>query len=113
MKRAKPNISWAANPFVWVLTFRRVEMTAAKALWRPSIFMPRWACRLMLQLDAVRVERLQDIHEEDAMAEGLTEVAGLGEPLYGVEGVTKTGDWDNSPRVAYRSLWDSINGGGK
>ena len=39
--------------------------------WRPSIHMPRWACRLLLDVKAVRVERLQDISRSDCYAEGL------------------------------------------
>jgi hypothetical protein len=42
--------------------------------WRPSIHMPRWACRLCLRVTDIRVERLQDITEEDAIAEGVTAV---------------------------------------
>lgn len=42
-----------------------------KPSWKPSIHMPRWACRLVLPLVSVRVERAQDITEEDAIAEGV------------------------------------------
>ena len=43
----------------------------AEAKWTPSIHMPRWACRLVLPLVSVRVERVQDITEEDSIAEGV------------------------------------------
>jgi hypothetical protein len=62
---------------------------------RSSIFMPRWASRLTLEITAVRVERLKDITIEDAQAEGVT-------PL-GVEGDGRR--W----RASFRELWDSLN----
>lgn len=77
--------------------------------WRPSIFMPRWASRLLHEVTAVRVERLQDITAEDALAEGIEEVAGLGVPEYRWPGRAQT---FLDPRICYLAGWDSINGKG-
>lgn len=82
--------------------------------WRPSIFMPRWASRITLEITGVRVERLQDISEADALAEGVK----VGDPSVHqlktdpgkhqkyMRGTAKTAV------VAYKSLWESINGPG-
>jgi hypothetical protein len=67
--------------------------------WRPSIFMPRWASRITLEVTAVRVERVQDISPEDALAEG--DVEALTNPRHKETSI----DW-------YHNLWDSINGAG-
>lgn len=75
---------------------------------RVSIHMPRWASRLTLTVTDVRVERLQDISEADAIAEGI-EPAALANHWkdYGPHPVP----WISRVE-SYRSLWDSINGAG-
>lgn len=70
---------------------------------RPSIHMPRWASRITLEITGVRVERLNDISEEGAQAEGVD-----GEK----EAVERGATWFDKPRRAYRFLWESINGEG-
>jgi len=75
---------------------------------RPSIFMPRWASRLTLEVTGVRVERLQEITGVDARAEGLDHVNDWASNSFGVKGVP--GSWNASPRLAFASLWDLING---
>jgi len=72
---------------------------------RPSIFMPRWASRITLEITGVRVERLNEISREDAKAEGLWPSPGNG--LEMVNG----GPYGNA-QLAFRALWESINGPG-
>ncbi len=76
--------------------------------WKPSIHMRRDQSRITLEITAVRVERLQDITEADAIAEGLEKTASGFWSLYGQASV----DGTYSPIASYRALWNSINGPG-
>lgn len=75
---------------------------------RPGIHMPRWACRILLEIVSVRVERLQDICEADAEAEGCA-----AEPCdHKRQNCEDIGCCGPTAVGAYRYLWDSINGAG-
>lgn len=76
--------------------------------WRPSIHMPRWACRILLEITNVRVERLNAISEEDATAEGVPPAGSL-LPDYPGTFLTPKGDFATA-KVAFQRLWESIYG---
>lgn len=92
--------------------------------WKPSIHMPRWASRITLEVTGVRVERLNEISEADAEAEGIQSqnFTGWGDepglPHFPEPTVYRDYssnhrlgcDWLESPVESFRTLWDSING---
>lgn len=91
----------------WINDMRKETVCTAK--WVPSIHMPRWASRIMLEITDVRVERLQNISDEDVDSEGFagdyptSALPALfpGEPS----------DWSHlSMRDCYGALWKSIYG---
>lgn len=85
--------------------------------WRPSIHMPRWASRIQLEITDIRVERLSDISEEDAKAEGVKyDFLNSGPPKHGrfnCEGEYKPAFGEFDPyRFEFSLLWEAINGKG-
>lgn len=88
----------------------RAEFGLAKYNWKPSIHMPRAVSRLSLQITGVHIERLQDISEQDAIAEGVRPLAGSDGPNYWT--VDAGGIHLNHPTAvgAYSMLWEWING---
>jgi hypothetical protein len=78
--------------------------------WKPSIHMPKEACRMFLLLKEVKVERLQDITEESAIAEGVEKHNTLpGYKNYNL-GDFNDNEYFRSPRDSFKSLIQKIHG---
>ncbi|MDE1572649.1 hypothetical protein PWK01_07185 [Klebsiella pneumoniae] len=82
----------------WTEQTRRVPVAvcnkpATPEKWTPSLHMPRWASRILLEITGVRVERLRSMNQDDARAEGV---------------IAASGPMDAG--LAFRELWDSIYG---
>lgn len=75
-----------------------------KSPWSPSIYMPRWASRITLEITNVRVERVQDISEEDAKAEGI-----IYDPCDHVRRSCEEIGCLGPLIAPFRDFWDSIN----
>ncbi len=110
-------LAWARDHRrVWYRADPGVEQTGcggAPGRWRPSIYMPRWASRITLELTDVREQRLQDISEEDARAEGMLFLGGIADD-FEMAPWADPGDRERHPwrwaRAAFRVAWDGING---
>ncbi len=105
--RASPQIAYDLHGGGLIQSDEDVETITAKLdkTWKrsPSIHMPRWASRIKLAVESVRSERVQDISEKDALAEGIPKDSRK-------KAMTPNGfvrcDW---PQWSFHQLWDSIN----
>lgn len=77
-----------------------------EGVWRPSIHMPRWASRITLEINAVRVERLNSISDVEAMREGIQNLTTCSHADFGIPGVVNA----QHPVRAFQLLWESIYG---
>lgn len=75
------------------------DSTTSSPKWKPSLFMPKVVCRLFLKITDIRVERLQDISEQDAISEGAI-------PMH----LDDFGNTFKTYKRGFQSLWESING---
>ncbi|WP_238085276.1 hypothetical protein [Pseudescherichia vulneris] len=83
-------------------------ISGTEGRWTPSIHMPRWASRITLEITAVRVERLSEISEADAAAEGVPPAGDL-LPDHPGAYLTPKGDFATA-KVAFQRFWESIYG---
>lgn len=95
--------TWAPNSQAGVFSYAADWAAGVKHVsrWRPSIHMPRAASRISLEVVGVRVERLREISEADALAEGCADSEM-------VDGVPM---WCSAVEK-YMDLWEKINGEG-
>jgi len=98
------------KPDSYYIEYRATSDKAFCGKWRSSLFMPKYAARLFLKVTSVRVERLRDITDADAIAEGIYEVRHNGW-FYCDPATTKYPNRSLAvkPKQAYMWLWDQIN----
>ena len=85
--------------------------------WKPSIFMPRWASRITLEIVEVRVQRVQEISHKDAISEGCPDAGDISAKTWDESGISRRVFEDSQNRrntifgakAEYSILWDSIN----
>ena len=78
--------------------------------WTPSIFMPKEHARLFLKVTEIRLERLQEITEADAIAEGVKRHSDYGSTGYVHYGRIHEALTDIDAVLSFRTLWETING---
>lgn len=118
---AAPDDHWrparpGMEPEIYRCWYRASDGHTADGFWKPSIHMPRWASRILLEITDVRVERLQDISGAQAIAEGIVGVAFRpddGWPIctgYMVGPDDGKTSLETTAAKAFAGLWDSVGG---
>ena len=106
---------------IWSVFDDGFSLTKDPGGWNPSSHMPRWASRITLEITDVRVQRLQEISEEDAWAEGIAKTGFTPEEFARNQAGDRNvliasfqeDDFSHnfpSAKEAFARLWDSING---
>ena len=96
----------------WIYRADNIDYPTIPGHWKPSIFMPKDACRIWLRVTDVRAERVQDITNNDAIKEGCAgaecDCLRIGRSWMGCESCMNTG-WQEPPVVEFMQLWDDLN----
>jgi len=101
------NTNYNDTGFIYKADYK--EPAKNKQFWKPSLFMPKAACRIFLEVTDIRIERLNEISERDSIEEGIEYSTEFGYKLY-----SKNSFFSKhlSARDCYMSLWELINGKG-
>ncbi len=105
--------TWALlsdHPYPTQYLYAATDKKTPGSKWKPSIFMPREACRLFLKITNIRVERLQDISESDSSKEGIKMRVGGVTPYDSFYQIPNNPTQFQTAKQAFKSLWQSING---
>jgi len=98
------------NIGVWVYRADNHDYPTITANWTSPMFMPRKASRITLEVTNIRIERVQDITENDAIAEGIEYIGDFfNSPCWKDYGSSPNVVFPDDPIGSYRSLWDSLN----
>lgn len=109
--------TWQTWALGWVFKATYGDKLSGGVKWKPSIFMPKEACRIKLLIKDIRVERLQDISEQDAVFEGIEEAGEFWKSYEIIHSGRHKGEMNPHSTVpnlcattSYHELWESING---
>ncbi len=115
--------SWSpVSPKCGEYYYKASDPAADSHKWKPSIHMPKVAARIWKEVISVKIERLHDINQDEAKAEGFACITKDGGRAYkygipdadGLPGVDNIGwpwqDWETNPVKAFEKLWYRING---